>query len=514
MRTTILRSGAACLVAVALIQCNTRRSRSGFESRRNVAVAALADHLPSGVGHNPADTMVMWAITASGLSERRHVRGSGWLDWRHHNRPPNAVPTAQWDLGLPMTSGWKTVGPAVYGGFAFPESAGASMVAVPFLDGFRYPPSNFHYDAQQAPTGTHAPALREHVNPETVVMDWDNIDFHLFGTADSDKTPTRAISLPLLRLQGSWDITRALTPSGAGLQLTFTNHGQPTSGGLGQGNVIVSRNSACSMPMRRRDQQTRQFRRELHHFCFVKADYGTEDRVTYLHFDGTAFQWGADLGSPQQGEIVGGPMAYAFETPSGFYKMSVFIVMYDREESKHKLYERQLTDRNNSQPLSTYWGPWRDAGPPLDKNGQPALLGSTKFRMTAPCIWHDGESLRINIFGWANGESGTPRTQLLHYYWNGGQWGWADVVPPSQFKNGGTRRLESGDIEILGVKTDDAAVVDKNDYVRLAVFARTPAGSIFEYAWEWENGRSIGWRWSDLSWEPVRLQRGPAGPFP
>ncbi|MCM3878463.1 MAG: hypothetical protein NEA02_18845 [Thermoanaerobaculia bacterium] len=476
---------------------------AGQTTADNFAIPDISEHSPAAaaIRRSNSNELRLFAVSKQGLSERHFLRvpgkpDDGWFSWKHEGKPdPMAQDPAKWCRFLPMTSGWGSAGPDVFGFFGFPGVSGDEKIGIAHLTSrnIASPPYalDFQWEAAQNPPGGIFPEL---FNPRTVVSNDTSLEFDVFGTNSDDGRPSAHGNTPLLRLHGH--------KSGpATWSFTAQNLGQPRINGS-SANVSLGPQSTATAILGQSVGPA-----VVRHFVVAKASLPAEDRVTFATGDlvGGPFTWGIDLGLPRVGQMVDAPLVVAYDwkdcssCQANFKRITVWITMFDRDAARHTLWERHFDAKANvpSDPRQiAQWSPWQTFGSPA------GLDPRTPFRLTSGLVWFQGSTMRINMFGYTDGDAAGPE-RIVEFYWPGNAWFWGNPslrTPPS---GAGVRTLSASVLQ---------SAVPNPAYTRLSVFARTggtsnPGTTDVGHVWELydviENGKDSGWRWLDLSFECV-----------
>ncbi|MEO8585267.1 MAG: hypothetical protein ABI584_03840 [Acidobacteriota bacterium] len=469
----------------------------------NFAIPDISEHSPgaAAIRRSNSNELRLFAVSKQGLSERHFLRvpgapDAGWFAWKHQGKPvATASDPAQWRRFMPMTAEWGSQGPDAFGFFDYPQVSGGEKLGIGHLSSrnIASPPyaTDFQWETAQNPPGGIAPEL---FNPRTVVSNDTSLELDVFGTNSDDGRPSAHGVTPLLRLHGhkSAPATWSFTPQ---------NLGQPKINGVAANVSLGPQSTATALLGQSIGPAV------ARHFVVVKASLPAEDHVTFATGDlvGGPFTWGIDLGLPRVGQMVDAPLVVAYEwkdCPScyGTYKrITVWVVMYDRSADRHILSERHFDAKANapSDPGQiAQWSPWQSFGSPA------GLDGRTPFRLTSGLLWFQGSTLRINMFGYTDGDAAGPE-RIVEFYWSGNGWYWGSPslrTPPS---GAGVRTLSATVLQ---------SALPNPIYTRLSVFARTggtsnPGATDVGHVWELydviENGKDSGWKWLDLSFECI-----------
>lgn len=490
------------LAAAALGALFTLSPAAADWSAANIAVPEISEHAPgaAAIRRSNSDELRLFAITRRGLSERHFVRkpgqpSQGWFDWRHDGKPAGMpADPAQWRRFLPVTSGWASLGTDVFTFFDFPDTSGAEKIGIGHLTSRPASPP-FALDFQWQPENPMFGVFPELFNPQTVASDNGFNGMDVFGTNSDDGRPGGTTSL--LRLHGG--------PTPMGTTFSPQNIGRPMINGASASVALGPQATATAILGQRVGPPV------VRHMVFVKAHLAAEDHVTFAIGDTTGgpFTWGIDLGAPKVGFLVDSPLAVSYSWTEcsdcrPIKRVTVWVTTFDRTADRHTLWERHFDARDNrpSDPGQiAEWSPWQTFGSPA------GLASRTPFRLTSGLVWYQNSALRINMFGYTDGDTDGPE-RIVEFYWDPNGWHWGS---PS------LRTPPSG----AGVRTMSATVLQSPQsaptYTRLSVFARTggtadpvatDVGHIWELYYVIENGVGSGWKWNDLSFECV------SNPFP
>jgi len=222
-------------------------------------------------------------------------------------------------------------------------------------------------------------------------------------------------------------------------------------------------------------------------YVFVAAvdeDPGAPARLwaRYWHVhDYPTWDWAEDLGHPDDVTRMREPLVFSYQDAvTGQPHISVFVVGFDRNAKRWKL-------------LNRYWhdGDWED----WESWGHPDGVGNgygSGFYLTSGVVWHEGATLRINLFGYTDthhpgggfGPGTDPaanqlgvRGHLINFWWDGAIWQWGETVA-----------CPSGHPFL----TASSVAFSKDGRHRISVFGRSQ-GSVWERYWD--TAEALEWRW-------------------
>ncbi len=221
------------------------------------------------------------------------------------------------------------------------------------------------------------------------------------------------------------------------------------------------------------------------HYAFVFVTSHEENPAGHSHLwarywhDVNALNWQwVDLGYPGNVHTLREPLTFSYlDVRTGKPHINVFVAGADPATNRWQLYNRQWFDGN--------WGGWEVWGSPPGAGAGT----SSGFHLTSGVVWHDGPTLRINLFGYTEvtnppqGNTGFNNRPgalgfLINFWWNGSNWGWGETLaPPSN----------------LPLRTISSSGYSSNGRNRISVFARDSAGTVFERFWDTAIAQE--WRW-------------------
>jgi hypothetical protein len=517
-RRVLTRVALAGSVALVLATSAFAQALGGpltLRTDANVVFNDLSQHLPAtGIRKQSRSTgFLQWetihtlsvmAETKKGLSTRTWKSDTrSWTDWVHHGNPlgapiqriPGSGDTPGIDTGLTLLPGFGAGGNdwMAYQGIGLPTTI--PTLEVDFKTGLHQvdPVAKTLLPGQSFPgfpTVTTAngssplPAAFRHFNPQTGLMSPSPLGGgtsirHVFGTGvprgHARSTRFVGANIPLVELRRDHD---SQFP-------TWINHGVP-SGATG---VAVGPSSATSI-IHNYLAAPSAVDREEQRYVFVSTNpiedgYGeglNGDTVAYRRTNSTGSAWHT-LGNAG-GLVYGAPLAipYYTNTPiaGGLGRIVVFAVA--RVNDAYVLKSR-FHDGNGWDAGWQFWG-------------APPALGGVKFKLTSAVVYWNGTpnqmaNLRIHAFGYSE-ETSSQKGQLVEFSWDGASWRFATPRTAPDGKS---------------FRTTHSSVIDQGTRDRIVVVGRTTSGRIYEFAREVEGAQVISETWTDLSFEPITLQR-------